>query len=323
MGFAALIVTIVSFIICAVSAPVLIPALKRLKFGQSIREAGPESHQKKGGTPTMGGVMIIAGLLITALIMLPLFVGYTTEIWLLLLVTVGFGILGFLDDFIKIVMKRNLGLTSIQKLIGQIVIAFIFFIVLYNGTFDTSVAVPGTEWSLEFGWAYFFLIIVMLVGASNAVNLTDGLDGLLAGTGTMAFAAYALVAFSLGYMDVGLFAFAVVGSLLGFLIFNKYPAKIFMGDTGSLALGGAIAAVAILTKTELTLIVIGLVFVLETLSVIIQVISYKLRGKKVFKMSPVHHHFELSGWSEWQVVTAFWVVGAAAGLSGVALEVFL
>jgi phospho-N-acetylmuramoyl-pentapeptide-transferase len=314
---------VVSFLISVVLSPIMIPFLRRLKFGQSIREEGPKSHQKKSGTPTMGGVMILLSIVITTVIMVAKFSVISTEIYLLLLVTVGFGLLGFLDDFIKVVLKRNLGLTSKQKLVGQLIIAAIFYIVVKQLNFSTVISVPGTDIGIDIGILYLVLIIVMLVGASNAVNLTDGLDGLLAGTAAIAFGAYAIIAFSTEQMDIAMFCAAVVGGVLGFLVFNAHPAKVFMGDTGSLALGGAIGAVAILTKMEILLVIIGGVFVIETLSVIIQVISFKTTGKRVFKMSPIHHHYELSGWSEWRVVVTFWLVGLIFAILGIYLEVLM
>ncbi|RKD75451.1 phospho-N-acetylmuramoyl-pentapeptide-transferase [Sinobaca qinghaiensis] len=314
--------SILAFVFMIILTPFFIPALKKFKFGQSIREEGPESHMKKGGTPTMGGIVILVSLILTMLVM-TIWTGFSTELFLLLLVTIGFGTLGFLDDFIKIVKKRNLGLTSKQKLAGQAVIALIFFIVIYSGDFSTSVSVPATNFSIDLGFMYFFLVIFMLVGASNAVNLTDGLDGLLAGTGAVAFLAFAILAWIQGASDVAVFSFAIVGACLGFLVFNAHPAKVFMGDTGSLALGGAIAAIAILLGAELILVIIGGVFVIETLSVIIQVASFKLRGKRIFKMSPIHHHFELSGWSEWKVVTVFWSTGLVLAVAGIIIEVLI
>lgn len=322
MALNVIIACILAFVFMIILTPFFIPALKKFKFGQSIREEGPESHMKKGGTPTMGGIVILTALVLTMIVM-TIWTGFSTELFLLLLVTVGFGTLGFLDDFIKIVKKRNLGLTSKQKLAGQAVISLIFFLVIYSGDFSTSVAVPATNFSLDLGFLYFFLVIFMLVGASNAVNLTDGLDGLLAGTGAIAFLAFAVLAWIQGASDIAIFSFAIVGACLGFLVFNAHPAKVFMGDTGSLALGGAIAAIAILLGAELILVIIGGVFVIETLSVIIQVASFKLRGKRIFKMSPIHHHFELSGWSEWKVVTVFWSTGVVLAAAGIIIEVLI
>lgn len=314
---------IMAFLIAALLSPIMIPFLRRLKFGQSIREEGPKSHQKKSGTPTMGGVMILISIIVTTLVMTGKFSTPTMETYLLLFVTIGFGIIGFLDDFIKVVMKRNLGLTSKQKLLGQLIVAIIFFYFLNKMGFSTYIKIPGTEVSVDIGWTYIILLIFMLVGASNAVNLTDGLDGLLAGTAAIAFGAFAIVAWNASQYEVAIFSVAVVGAVLGFLVFNAHPAKVFMGDTGSLALGGAIAAVAILLKLEVLLVIIGGVFVIETLSVIIQVISFKTTGKRVFKMSPLHHHYELIGWSEWRVVTTFWFIGLLFAGIGIYLEVWI
>ncbi|WP_026674376.1 phospho-N-acetylmuramoyl-pentapeptide-transferase [Alkalihalobacterium bogoriense] len=314
---------IASFLIAVLLSPILIPFLRRLKFGQSIREEGPQSHQKKSGTPTMGGVMILLSIIISTIIIIAKFFTFSPEIILLLFVTVGYGLIGFLDDFIKVAKKRNLGLTSKQKLVAQLLIAVVFYISLQQLGFSTEIAIPATTWAIDIGWLYLPLIIVMLVGASNAVNLTDGLDGLLAGTGAIAFGAFAILAWYAEMYDVAIFCAAVVGAVLGFLVFNAHPAKVFMGDTGSLALGGAIAAVAILTQLEILLIIIGGVFVIETLSVIIQVISFKTRGKRIFKMSPLHHHYELSGWSEWRVVVTFWLVGMLFAILGIYLEVWV
>lgn len=292
-----------------------------MKFGQSIREEGPESHMKKTGTPTMGGLVFLIAIIITVLVVTFMAGLLTAKVWILLLVLFGYGLIGFLDDFIKVVLKRNLGLTSLQKLIAQIIIAVISFFVLSGSDFETGVNIPFTNISIELSWLYVFFIIFWLVGFSNAVNLTDGLDGLVAGTASIAFAAFGVLAIYQDEMAIAIFTFSVTGGLLGFLIFNKYPAKVFMGDTGSLALGGALAMVSILLKQELLLLLIGLVFVVETASVILQVGSFKLRQKRIFKMSPIHHHFELSGWSEWKVVIVFWSVGLISAAIAVFLEV--
>ncbi|MBB5323778.1 phospho-N-acetylmuramoyl-pentapeptide-transferase [Anoxybacillus tepidamans] len=314
---------VTAFFITVLLSPIFIPFLRRLKFGQSIREEGPKSHQKKSGTPTMGGIMILLSIVITTLLMTKKFADFTVETYLLLFVTIGYGLLGFIDDFIKVVMKRNLGLTSKQKLIGQLAIALIFYIVYRQHDFSTVLHIPGTNLSFDLGWGYIALMIFMLVGGSNAVNLTDGLDGLLSGTAAIAFGAYAVLAWNQQQYDVAIFSTAVVGSVLGFLVFNAHPAKVFMGDTGSLALGGAIATVAILTKLEILLAIIGGVFVIETLSVMIQVISFKTTGKRVFRMSPLHHHYELIGWSEWRVVVTFWAIGLLFAILGIYIEVWM
>ncbi|KMY53535.1 MULTISPECIES: phospho-N-acetylmuramoyl-pentapeptide-transferase [Bacillaceae] len=306
-----------AFFITVIIAPMFIPFLRRLKFGQSIREEGPESHQKKSGTPTMGGLVFLLAIIITVLFMTQIYAKVGAETVLLLLVTVGFGLLGFLDDFIKVVMKRNLGLTSKQKLAGQIVISVLFYIIYTKNNLSTELTIPLTDISFDAGILYALFVIFWLVGFSNAVNLTDGLDGLVSGTAAIAFGAFAVLAWNQGLDETAIFSFAVVGAVLGFLVFNANPAKVFMGDTGSLALGGAIAAISILTKSEFLLLIIGAVFVAETLSVIIQVISFKTTGKRVFRMSPLHHHFELGGWSEWRVVVTFWTVGVLCAMIGI------
>ena len=313
----------VAFIISVIAGFIILPILRRMKFGQSIREEGPKAHQKKAGTPTMGGLIFIVSIIISTLLLSYLYGDgvLTTQTIVLLIVFVGFGLIGFLDDFIIVVLKRNLGLTSLQKLIGQIIIAVLAFFLLKMGPFDTTVAIPFTDFKLEFGIFYVAFLIFWLVGFSNAVNITDGLDGLVAGSSSVAFAALGVFALIYGQVDIAIFTFVVTGAMLGFLIFNMKPAKVFMGDTGSLALGGAIAMVSILIKQELLLLVIGIVYVIETLSVIIQVISFKTTGKRVFKMSPIHHHFELSGWSEWKVVIVFWGIALLAAVVPVILEV--
>ncbi|MFC7784462.1 MULTISPECIES: phospho-N-acetylmuramoyl-pentapeptide-transferase [unclassified Rossellomorea] len=314
---------IMAFLITVLLAPIFIPFLRRLKFGQSIRDEGPQSHMKKTGTPTMGGIVFLVSIVITTFVMTGKYSEPGPETYLMILVTVGFGLLGFLDDFIKVVMKRNLGLTSKQKLLGQIVISVIFYLIFKQNDFPTTVSIPLTDFSFELGWFYCLFIIFWLVGFSNAVNLTDGLDGLVSGTSAIAFGALAVLAWNQSQYDVAIFGVAVVGAVLGFLVFNAHPAKVFMGDTGSLALGGAIATIAILTKLEIILILIGGVFVIETLSVILQVASFKTTGKRIFKMSPLHHHYELVGWSEWRVVVTFWTVGLLFAVLGIYIEVWL
>jgi phospho-N-acetylmuramoyl-pentapeptide-transferase len=296
----------VSLAVSMVLGPVIIPVLRRLKFGQSIRQEGPESHYAKAGTPTMGGVIILAALLVSTL----LFAGNNREVWLALFVTLGHGLIGFTDDFIKIVLKRSLGLKAKQKLLGQIImaVALSYIAINYMGR-GTDLWIPLLNANIDFGLLYYVLIFLVLVGTTNAVNLTDGLDGLAAGTTTVAALAYAVISLSFGKPSLAIFCVALAGAALGFLRFNAHPAKVFMGDTGSLAMGGALAAVAVMTKTELLLIIVGGVFVVEALSVIIQVISFKTTGKRVFRMSPIHHHFELAGWSENKVVAVFWLAG--------------
>lgn len=290
-----------------------IPLLKKLKARQSIREEGPKSHRIKSGTPTMGGLFMLLSAVLVVIFNKMI---DPSVLWLLFL-TLGHGLLGFLDDFIKAEKKRNLGLTAKQKMLGQIILAVLFC----WGVVDTlhlpySIAIPFTHTDISIGLLYYPFVVLVIVGASNAVNLTDGLDGLASGCCVIAFSAYAMFCYMTGFNDLGYFIIILAGSCIGFLFFNYHPAKIFMGDTGSLALGGAIAGISVMTRTELLLIFLGLIFVLEALSVIIQVASFRLTGKRVFKMSPLHHHFELSGWSEVHVVWAFWIFeGIAACVS--------
>ena len=311
-----LIAAIVAAGFVLVTGPFFIPELHKLKFGQSIREEGPKSHQKKSGTPTMGGIMIILGITLGTLAAAP----WTPEVLLAVFIMLGHFVLGFLDDYIKVVKKRNLGLRARQKLAGQILIAVV---TMYVATqvlgIDTDIWIPGLDENVSLGALYYPLVLFVLVGTSNAVNLTDGLDGLAAGTVAIAASAFAVVAVLTGHGDLAYLCVAMAAACLAFLRFNAHPAKVFMGDTGSLALGGALAAVGSLTHTEILLAVIGFVFVCEALSVIIQVISFQTTGKRVFRMSPIHHHFELGGWSEWKVVTVFWCVGLIASVAGLSL----
>lgn len=294
--------------------PLLIPELHKLKFGQEIRGEGPKSHQVKSGTPTMGGIMIIIGLVIGTVIANGL-ENFTMQLGLALFIVLGHFFIGFVDDYIKVVKKRNLGLTAKQKLLGQLIMAAL---VAYFGDLSTTLWLPFVG-SLDLGMAFYGLLFFVLVGTTNAVNLTDGLDGLAAGTVAVASIAYIFVCLYLGYEAMAILGGATAGACLAFLKFNAHPAKIFMGDTGSLALGGSFAAMGILTHTEVLLAVIGIIFVAEAMSVIIQVISFKTTGKRVFRMSPLHHHFELGGWKETKVVKVFWSVGIVAGALGVML----
>lgn len=300
-------------VVVLMAGPILLPILRRLKFGQSIRQEGPQSHQAKSGTPTMGGIMIVGGITIGTLVAAPL----NTKIGLALFIMLGHFLLGFLDDYIKVVKKRNLGLRAKEKLAGQIFIAVVTIII---GTsqlgLDTVLWLPGSSGGVDLGVLYYLLIAFVLVGASNAVNLTDGLDGLAAGTMGIASFVFVLISLVMGQTDLAIFAAAVMGACLAFLRFNAHPAQVFMGDTGSLALGGAFAAMGILLHREILLAVVGVIFVAEALSVILQVISYQTTGKRIFRMSPLHHHFELGGWSEWKVVRTFWFAGLVAGAVG-------
>ncbi|WP_425433847.1 phospho-N-acetylmuramoyl-pentapeptide-transferase [Marininema mesophilum] len=320
----------VAFSLGIILGPFVIPILRRLKFGQAIREEGPKAHFKKAGTPTMGGTIFLTTMVLTAVPLSNLFSDRISNLFFLLFATLGYAILGFLDDYIKVVMKRNLGLSAKQKLLGQLFIGLVLYWVLWEVRVEraenpgiSSIHIPGTDITFQLTGLYLPLLVVMMIATSNAVNLTDGLDGLVAGTASIAYGAYAIIGMVQSNYMVVIFSASVVGALLSFLVFNAHPAKVFMGDTGSLALGGGLAALAVITKTEFLLLIIGGVFVIETLSVILQVGSFKLRGKRIFRMSPIHHHFELLGWSEWRVVTTFWSIGFLLAGLGIYLEVYL
>ncbi|MDQ0876858.1 phospho-N-acetylmuramoyl-pentapeptide-transferase [Paenibacillus sp. V4I3] len=302
----------VAFVLALIMGPLFIPILRRMKFGQQIREDGPQGHLKKQGTPTMGGIIILLALALATL----RFADKNTDLLILLIASLGYGLVGFLDDYIKIIFKRSLGLTAKQKLFGQLLISAIVCYLLVMQGHSTDLYIPFVAFHFNPGWLYFPLMAILMLGASNAVNFTDGLDGLLAGTSAIAFGAYTVIAMNNTQPEAAIFSAAMVGAVLGFLVFNAHPAKVFMGDTGSLGIGGGLVAVAILTKAELLLAIVGGVFLVEILSVVIQVVSFKTRGKRVFKMSPIHHHFELVGWSEWRVVITFWVVGLVLAVLG-------
>ena len=297
-------IPVTAFIVCALIGPVLIPYLHKLKFGQSIRECGPASHMKKSGTPTMGGLMMLA-----ALVLALLWGSFTPHIIIALVLTLGHAIIGFLDDYIKVVMKRNLGLTAKQKFLLQFLLAGAYVYFAETHLQNTTLWVPLLNVTFDFGWAYYALAFILLVGTTNAVNLTDGLDGLVSFVSIPVTLAFAFIAYMQGMLDVSGFALGLTGACLGFLLFNRHPAQVFMGDTGSLALGGGIAALALLTNTELLLVIIGGVYVAEAMSVIIQVTYFRLTGgKRIFRMSPLHHHYELGGWNEVKVVRVFTLV---------------
>ena len=303
--------TIISFIIAIIIGPIIIPILEKLKFGQSIREEGPKSHIRKTGTPTMGGIIIIISVFIASMV----FARESADLIIAMIVSLGFGVIGFIDDFIKIVLKRNLGLRAYQKLIGQLIIAGIVSVYAANHPYiGTSLLIPFTTEYLNLGVLYIPFTIFVVVGVANSVNLTDGLDGLAAGVTLIVAVFFALASLGLGYTGLTIFAGTIAGACLGFLRFNFHPAQVFMGDTGSLALGGAVAALAVLTRMQLFLPIIGGIYMVETLSVIMQVTSFKLTGKRIFKMSPLHHHFELKGIHETKVVISFWVVALILAL---------
>ncbi len=318
----------ISFIVTALLGPILIPLLRRLKFGQNIRDDGPSRHLQKAGTPTMGGIMFLIGITVACLSLLRWGVALdgANEGLVILLVTLGYGLIGFIDDFIKIGLKRSLGLRAREKLLGQLILALglglVAVTVLGRGT---DIVIPFSGFFVEQGLRYDLGVIGFLaftvfvvVGTTNAVNLTDGLDGLAGSTVLIATLPLAAIALITDKAGVAIVLAAVAGGCLAFLIFNRHPAKVFMGDTGSLALGGALASAAVLIRHEIFLAIIGGIFVLEALSVILQVISFKSTGKRLFRMSPLHHHFELGGWSENKVVFTFCLIGILFGALGLA-----
>lgn len=316
-----------ALIITLVLGPLLIPVLRTLKFGQNIRNDGPKRHLKKAGTPTMGGMIFLVGIIISALFNAEK--PTSLEMVTMVGITLGYGLIGFIDDFIKVVMHRSLGLRAYQKLIGQFGLAFILmWVSVHLLGRGTDIAIPFTTIHLELGSFYYILISLVIVVMTNAVNLTDGLDGLAAGSTMFASIGYLIIALLAATQgggvavlahdtDMAVFAATLVGGTLGFLRFNTYPARVFMGDTGSLALGGALVSLAVLTKSELVLIVVGGLFAIEALSVIIQVISFQTTGKRVFRMTPIHHHFELGGWGEWKVVIVFWTGALICAILGI------
>lgn len=303
---------------------ILVPCLKKLRVGQKISIFVGETHRKKEGTPTMGGlIFILPTIIATIALVLMGKVPYTSNLGIVLLVFLGYACIGFLDDFLSIRKGNNEGLTTYQKLFMQVLIAIGFFYIYMRSGGQTSWVVGTLHIDIEMGWLYGLFILFVLVGASNAVNITDGLDGLAGGLSAIAFIAFSLISLMVGFEDIGMFSLILVGSIVGFLIYNTYPAKIFMGDTGSLALGGVMGAIAILTHRELTLLVVASVFVIETLSVIIQTISYQLFHKKIFLMTPLHHHFEKLGWKETDIVKLFWVCGLILSMAGIIFGVWL
>ena len=312
------------FIIAVILGLIILPILRHFHLGQRISSFVSLKHIKKEGTPTMGGlIFIISTVFVTLLLLITGRVNYTSNLGIVLLVFLGYALIGFLDDYLSIKRNNNEGLTVFQKLILQVLIAIGFFYIYMRSGGETSWVIGTLHMDLEMGWMYGLFILLILVGASNAVNLTDGLDGLAGGLGAIAFIAFALISFVVGFEDIGIFSLILVGSLLGFLFFNTHPAKVFMGDTGSLALGGVIGAIAILTHRELTLLVVAGVFVIETITVIIQTVSMVLFKKKVFLMTPLHHHFEKLGWSEQDIVKTFWVIGLIFAMAGIIFGVWL
>lgn len=316
------------FIGATIFGLIIIPFLKKLKAGQNIN-IYVEAHRNKAGTPTMGGlIFIIPTFAITLFLLLTGKIEYSVNLVIVLFVFLSYGLIGFLDDFISLRRKTNKGLTQFQKILLQLIVALVFYVLFRQYTAGDSylrISALGIDWNL--GWFYGVFILFLLVGSSNAVNLTDGLDGLAGGLSAIAFLAFGLIAMGSwwieGNSDMGIFCFILMGSIMGFLVYNSNPAKVFMGDTGSLALGGSLAAIAILTRHELSLAVVGGVFVIETLSSLIQIISIRKFHKKIFKMAPLHHHFEKLGWEENDIVKLFWIVGLILAMLMITYNVWL
>ena len=303
-----------AFVLALVAGPVFIPVLTRMKFGQIVRDDGPQSHLKKTGTPAMGGIIIAVPAVIVSLAF-----SKDKDMLLVLITTMLFGIIGFIDDFLKIKNRRSLGLKAYQKIILQLLVS-VFMAVVASGISQvgTEVLIPFTGKFVDMGILYIPFTILVLISTVNCVNLTDGLDGLAGGTTVVVLGFFSVIA--LASKNVGLLVFsgAMIGALLGFLRFNSHPAQVFMGDTGSLALGGAIASLAVITRLPLFILIIGAIYVLEGLSVIIQVAYFKMTGgKRFFKMAPLHHHFELSGWAESKIVAVFIISSIILSLIGI------
>ncbi len=314
----------IGFLTSVVLGLILIPALKRLNVGQRISVFVGENHKKKEGTPTMGGLIFILGTLITtAFLLITGKMEYTNNLGIVLVVFIGYAIIGFLDDYLSIKRRNNEGLTEVQKLLGQVIIALIFFFMYVRNGGQTALVISKPDIHIEMGWVYGLFILFLLVGGSNAVNLTDGLDGLAGGLSAIAFVAFSLISMVVGFENLSLFTFILAGSIVGFLVFNAYPAKVFMGDTGSLALGGIMSTIAVLTHREITLAVVASVFIIETLSVILQVTWLYVFKRKLFLMTPLHHHFERLGWKEQDIVKLFWIIGLVLAMSGIFFGVWL
>ena len=314
----------IGFLSSAILGLALLPILRHLRVGQKISIFVQDSHRKKEGTPTMGGlIFIIPTIVATLLLICTNRISYTSNLGIVLLVFIGYACIGLLDDFLSIRKADNEGLTTYQKLFMQVVIAIGFFYIYMRSGGQTAWVVGTLHIDLELGWLYGLAILFVLVGASNAVNLTDGLDGLAGGLSAIAFIAFALISLSVGFEDIGIFSLILVGSLVGFLIYNSHPAKVFMGDTGSLALGAVMGAIAILTHRELTLLVVASIFVIETLSVILQTFWVLVFHRKLFLMTPIHHHFEKLGWQETDIVKLFWVVGLVLSMAGIIFGVWV
>lgn len=318
----------IGFVLATAIGLILLPILRKLKIKQTVSIYLEKEHKAKNGTPTMGGLIFILSTLLTVfLLIISDKLDWSYNLFIVLFVFLAYAAIGFLDDFLIVKRGKNKGLTEIQKLLLQLFVAVIFFFIHMQGGGDTTLSITTLGFKIDLGFMYGFFLLFMMLAASNAVNITDGLDGLAGGLSVISFLSFGIIAWGsswvTGYQEIAVLCFIIVGSLLGFLVYNSYPAKIFMGDTGSLALGATLASVAILTKHELTLVVVAGVFVIETLTVVLQIASVKLRKKRIFPMTPIHHTFEKMGWHETDIVKLFWVVGFILAMAGIAFGVWI
>lgn len=324
----AVLALMIGFIISVVFGFVLIPVLRKMKVKQQVSIFLAKTHKEKEGTPTMGGLIFIIPTIITIIILLLMGkINFSENLFIVMFVFVGYAFLGLIDDFLIIKRHNNEGLTEIQKLFGQLFIALVFFYIFMKSGREPVLDIHTLGIKIDMGWFYGIFLLFILVASSNAVNLTDGLDGLAGGLSVMAFLAFGLISWNsswaAGSEDIAIFCFVLVGSLLGFLVYNTHPAKVFMGDTGSLSLGATLASVAIITSHEVTMIIVAGVFIIETLVCIIQMISVMYFHKKIFLMAPLHHHFEKLGYHESDIVKGFWVVGAILSMMAIAFGVWI
>ena len=324
----AMLAMMIGFITAVVFGLILIPFLKKIKVRQKVSLYLEKAHKSKDGTPTMGGLIFIVPTIITVIILLLMNkIEFSENLFIILFVFIAYALLGFLDDYLSLRRRNNEGLTEIQKLFGQLVIALVFFYIFMRSGGKPTLDIHTLGLEINMGWFYGIFLLFVLVASSNAVNLTDGLDGLAGGLSVISFLAFGLIAWNAtwvsGYQDIAIFCFILIGSLLGFLVYNTHPAKVFMGDTGSLALGATLASIAIITNHEITLIVVAGVFIIETLACIIQMVGLMCFHRKVFLMAPLHHHFEKLGYSESDIVKGFWVVGFILSMLAVGFGVWI
>ena len=324
----AMLAMMIGFITSVIFGTILIPILKRIKVKQKVSIYLEKTHKSKDGTPTMGGLIFIVPTIISAIILLLMGkMNFGENIFIVLFVFISHAILGFMDDYLSIKRRNNEGLTEFQKLAGQLVISLVFFYIFMKTGNEPTINIHTLGINIDLGWLYGIFLLFILVASSNAVNLTDGLDGLAGGLSAIAFFALGIISWGAAYVsgsqDIAIFCFILIGSLIGFLFFNTYPAKVFMGDTGSLCLGATMASIAIITNHEITLIVIAGVFVIETLTAIIQMVGIMCFRKKIFLMAPLHHHFEKKGYDERDIVKAFWVVGFILATAAIGFGVWI